>query len=495
MGRLRSSGEPIFKTVQGRAIMQEASIGRWLPETVNATRLRRAGTTPAESRTTAFMVSRDRFGRRGIGAMRKLIMVVGPALSGGLLADVVWKWVNSRTTTNGVGILARQGWPLNSFWTFVVLGAVAGVIIGRLVEWRMRAYERDLAEVCRRMGLTFLPSAEHLREEHPGLNEMPLFLPWTSGTNRMSGRVADRPVELFDYTVVRRDRNGDRTTRRTVVLLPGAGLPDFDLRPRTLEARMLGVVGVEGISFDPAGAQEPGDAAAVKKFNRLYIVATPDLGTFLTRSLVPPDQIKGADEEQAVRRLFVPSVMRVLTRYPGWSAQAHGGYLALWRGGIAISGPIIGFASGSSGFATELRRPSRFCPARERPKLLKEALALHDGLNRSETSRLAEPIIRAAPGASRAQQGNRLEGAVIGGGIGMLCGILIATVGTFALMFSQAAQKLGGFSTIVAGLIFYGGVLLPIALGAAIGAWLQPTFRRRATRDPSEQRVRLDPNR
>jgi len=419
--------------------------------------------------------------------MSKLIKVIGPAIGMGFFAGLLWKEINALATTDGVGILARQGWPLNSFGTLVVLGAVAGVIVGRLLESRRLAHERDLAEVSRRMRLAYLPSAERLREDHPGLDQMPLFRYWSNGANRMSGRVAGRPVEIFDYTVVARDQNGGRATRRTVVLLPGAGLPDFDLRPRTLGARLLSVVGVEGITFDPAGAEDPDDAGAVEMFNRLYLVAAPDLSTFLARSLAPPDPALGADEEQAVRRLFVPDLMRDLTRYPGWSAQAHGGYLALWRGGIPIAdyGPTIGFGSVSSGsIEMVMRRPSRFCPARERPKLLEEALGLHDALNRSNPGQVVAPVIPPVPGASRTKQGDRLAGAAIGAVLGLLCGF-IAVNGLFALPHSQAAKQLGGLAPIAMGLIFFGGILLGTVSGAAVGALLSSIYPRWGTRGTS----------
>ncbi len=127
----------------------------------------------------------------------------GPAIGVGFFAGLAWKQINALATTDGVGILARQGWPLNSFWTLVVVGAVAGAIVGRLIEWRRLAYQRDLAKVSRRMGVAYLRSAERLRDDHPGLDQTPLFRHWSSGENRMSGRVAGRPVEIFDYTAAR----------------------------------------------------------------------------------------------------------------------------------------------------------------------------------------------------------------------------------------------------------------------------------------------------
>ncbi len=208
--------------------------------------------------------------------MRQLIKVVGPPLGMGLFGALLWERVNALATTNGVGILARQGWPLGNLWTFVVLGAILGIIIGRRLESSQKTYKRNLAKVGRRMGLTYFPSAEQLRDDHPGLDQMPLFRDWSSGANRLSGHVDGRAVHVFDYTaVILRDQNGNRVKRRTVVLLPGSGLPDFDLRPRTLMTRMLHGVGLEGMTFDAAGLGDPDDAAAIAKFNRLYLVAAP----------------------------------------------------------------------------------------------------------------------------------------------------------------------------------------------------------------------------
>ncbi len=315
---------------------------------------------------------------------------------------------------------------------------------------------------------------------------MPLFRYWSSGANRTSGRVAGRPVEIFDYTVVPYQNSG-RATRRTVVFLPGAGLPDFDLRPRTLGTRLLRGFGVEGITFDPACAEDPDDAGAVETFNRLYLVAAPDLGTFLAQSLAPPDPALGANVEQAVRRLFAQDLMRGLTRYPGWSAQAHGGYLALWRGGMPIAdyGPTIGFGSVSScSIEMVMRRPSRFCPAGERPKLLEEALRLHDALNRSKTGEVVAPVVPHIPDTPRTKQGDRLAGAAIGAILGLLCGF-IAMQGTRRFVVQSSAQQLGGLAPIAVGLIFFGGILLGTVSGAAVGALLSSIYPRRGTRGPS----------
>lgn len=428
--------------------------------------------------------------------MRKLIRVIGPAVAVGLFAGLLWRAIDSLAADGGVGMLARCGWPLGSPWTFVVLGAVAGVVGDRLWEARWRAVERDLADLGRRMGLAYSPSAEGLWEDHPGLDRMPLFRRRSGGTGRMSGRVAGRPVELFDYTEVHPDRRGqDRVTRRTVVVLPGVGLPDFDLRPRTLGARMLGLVGVRGISFDPAGVGDPDDAAAVAAFGRRYLVAAPDLGTYTARSLAPADPATLEGEEQAVRRLFAPELMRALACHPGWSAQAHGGYLAFWRGGIPIAdhGPTLGAGSGSSGVTIGMGMwgRSRFCPPRKRTGLLEEALALHDALSRAASGQVAGPVVPAAPGTSRARHGDRLAGAVVGASVGMLCGIVIAAIGTMAVIFSRAARPLGGSASIAASLVFFGGIVLGTASGAALGALLRPDFPRRVGR----RRVGLDPDR
>ncbi len=180
--------------------------------------------------------------------------------------------------------------------------------------------------------------------------------------------------------------------------------------------------------------------------------------------------------------------MRELTRQPGWSVQAHGGYLALWRGGIPIAdyGPTFVFGSESSGgmLSIAMRLPGRFCPAREHPKLLEDALTLHDALNRAKSNGGAAPIIPAIGGTPRTQQGDRLAGSAIGALIGLLCGIIIAAAGLFAWTSSDAAKRLGGVSSIVTGVIFFGGILLGTATGAVLGAVLSATLPLRRKRNP-----------
>src|SRR5262245_21352477 len=179
--------------------------------------------------------------------MRTLMACVGSGLRAAMAAGVLWWMINASHTVNGAGRLERQGWPLSSLGLCVAVGALAGGTWGLLNESWRRAHERDVADVCRRMGLAYTPSAEGVREDYPGLARMPLFKGWSSGMDRMTGLRDGQPVEVFDYTRAERGEQGERYKKRTVVLLPGVALPDFELRPRTLGFRLLGLAGLEGV--------------------------------------------------------------------------------------------------------------------------------------------------------------------------------------------------------------------------------------------------------
>ena len=387
------------------------------------------------------------------------LRILGSGILAALVTGIGWWVVNPMFFINGVGLLQRQGWPWNSVLLCMAGGAVVGAAGGCWSLYRGNQRARRVREMSWSLGPAFTYTPEVTKDNVPA---MPLFKRWYAGRHRVAGKRDGVAVEMFDFTPIT-DESADDAAK-TVVVLAAAGLPPFDLRLRTAGIRFLGMLGVEGISFDPTGVEDPGDAATVERFNESFYL-TPVNAT--PNPFPPPEQAAAASaEERAIRGVFSVAVMEVLTQNPGWSVQSHGGHLAVWpRGG--------------------LRPPDSW------PELMAVALAIREALQNSRTAAADEPAIPSRPPRPARVSAGRMQSVILGGLVGGFVGFFVGAAGSSAVFFQRpVGPGLGGGFFLVL-LIFFGGVFLGTALGALVGSRfplrVRPAGSEASSEDPQQK--------
>jgi hypothetical protein len=362
----------------------------------------------------------------------RFLAALGSGIFTAIVGGFLFWWVNSLHRVNGVGLLRRQDWPINQLWLWIAAGFTVGLIAGWLRAVRKADHARKAREVAEEQGHDFAEEFKLLDVA----NAMPVFAGWSDGGLAMSGTVDDVPVILFDCTTVSKGSESNSSTERTVALLPAPGLPAFDLRPRTLGRRLLGMAGFEGITFDPDAAG-PAGADAVRRFARHFHLSSTDslarLGT-LTVGGPPVD-------DAPIRRLFTPAVMDAIGQHPGYSAQSHSGHLAVWRG-------------------RGLLRP------RLRLELWDAAVELRAALTRAGDG----PVVPAVAGMTNDRQTRKVRNSLLGLAIGLFAGFILAAMVLSILFFREAPGEGAAFRFLGFPLVFVGCLLLGAFTGSFIGS-------------------------
>jgi hypothetical protein len=384
---------------------------------------------------------------------------LGSAVGAGALTAVavgfVFWIVNRSVQFNNVGWLVRQGGPVGD-WRVWAAGGFAIGFVGCLIRAARRvAHVRAAREVAADLGCEYaetfaLPA---------GAEAMPAFAGWSSGRHAMSGMVNGVPVHVFDCTTVIKGDENDTITDRTVALVPADGLPDFDLRPRTVGRRLLGLAGFDGLSFD-ADAAGPANAEAVRRFNQQFQLWVGD-PLALLRAIAEGEPIDRAEQETAVRRLFTPAVMAAVNDFPGYAAEAAAGHLAVWRGSGVQS-------------------------ATTRPALRDAAMALRETFRRANQTG-SGTVVPARPGSGVGRQAGRMRNAAIGGVAGLFGGFVVSAVLIPLIVFGAVRDDGPGIGFFLPPVVFFGCVLGGGLLGALIGS--RVPVRARPPEDP-EQRNR-----
>ncbi|HEY2157096.1 MAG TPA: hypothetical protein VGH33_15825, partial [Isosphaeraceae bacterium] len=255
------------------------------------------------------------------------------------------------------------------------------------------------------------------------------------------------PVQVLDVTTVEELQESNKVRTRTVALVGVEGVPAFDLRPRSGVRRLLGVAGVAGVTFDPSRLTDPAAAAEVARFGELFHLM-PSVA--VTMGLFGGDFAPEVeDSERALRRLFTPRVIRAFNRYPGYSAQAAEGTLAVWRG-------------------------ESFLAAGGRSELLDTALALRAALTEAAAATRTggtEAVVPALPGTDAESQAARLRNTMIGGIAGFFLGFSAGMAGVSSIFFSNGFRN-AGWTVFAMPVILFGSVALGVALGAFLGSRL-----------------------
>lgn len=189
---------------------------------------------------------------------------------------------------------------MNGLLLFVPIAALIGGVIyvaHRLEKKRTEA----LRAVATTMGFSFV--------DKPDAVEGPAFPLFERGHGRqarnlMTGRLADRPAALLDYTYVTGGGKSRTSHNQTVALFAegAVGLPEFELAPENILHKLGQVFGYQDLDF-------PGHP----EFSSKYL-------------------LRGRDEG-AIRAAFGATALAFLTGNPGWSVETRDHGAAVFRAG------------------------------------------------------------------------------------------------------------------------------------------------------------------
>lgn len=362
--------------------------------------------------------------------------VVGSGVFGAAVGGFLFWIINRSYQINGVGLLRRQDWPVNTPWVWVAVGFLVGVVGALVANARRAAHARKAREVAEQLGHEYAESATL----PPGADGLPLFAAWTNGRDAMSGTAHGVPVTLFDCTTIFKGSEEDSYTDRTVAIMPADGLPRFDLRPRTAGRRLLGWAGFVGLTFDPAAAG-PADAETVRRFADQFYLSFDDPVALIQAMPEggPPDR---AAREEAVRRLFTPAVMEAVNQFPDCAIQSGPGHLAVWSG-------------------------DRILPARRRPELWDAAVELREVFTRPPG---AAAVVPARIGTDIGRQARQVQNTMFGAAVGGFGGFFLSAVVMPFLFFGAIKDNGPGVGFFLLPVVFFGLVLVGAAVGATIGS-------------------------
>jgi len=189
---------------------------------------------------------------------------------------------------------------------FVLAGAVAVLAIAMLV-WRgvsESTRKKKIEALSYTLGFEYSAEDPTLLESEIGT--LPLF---SRGRRRramnvLRRRESDGEAVLFDYRYTTSSGKNSHTHHQTVLAVrrQGLDLPAFELRPENVLLRVAAAFGYQDIDFE-----------AFPEFSRRYV-------------------LRGKDEA-AVRQVFTPALLQTLERRPGWSLEATGTSIIVYRQG------------------------------------------------------------------------------------------------------------------------------------------------------------------
>src|SRR5262245_8744216 len=198
---------------------------------------------------------------------KTFISWIGAALFGTVVGIILF-FVNGFVVINGAGLLEGLGWPLSEFHFWGLAGGIFATVVSLLAWRRRRVFAREVAEAALLMG--FDCASDVSRADLGEAGQLRLFSKWSSAAHLLTGQIDRLSIRMLDYTYIEAGDEGSAYYSQTVVLLPGADyLPPFELRPRHFGMRMLGMLGIEGMAFDPAEAG-PDVASVIEQFKEHY---------------------------------------------------------------------------------------------------------------------------------------------------------------------------------------------------------------------------------
>lgn len=341
-----------------------------------------------------------------------------PLLFAGLLSGVTLSvWL----TLDHFGVPLQQlGWPFRSLIWCILLMGLSGFIFGQAY------HEQQVRRAAAMEDPVDEDETEELHEET--LPEMPVLTARLAISRRRTESVGDLLVDVFDLTTETADEN--RVTR-TIVLLPAAGLPPFELRPAHPRDYILAWIGVLGLKFDERAAGTLDLREVVSQFTATYRLTLDSTEAMVSGT--------AQGDEEAVRRVFTLRTMKKVLARKNWRLESYGGYLACWEAEDAL-GPK--------------RREQLVTDAVE---LRKSLLAAHHGL-------AGEPVAAPEGTAPALQQAARLQAALLGGVLGAFAGFFAAGLMQVGEVFGPGEMGIVFPATIIGGGLLCGtvGLLLPL---------------------------------
>jgi carbonic anhydrase len=189
-------------------------------------------------------------------------------------------------------------------WVFLILGL--GITVVSLVynAWAGKKRKEALQQTAAEMGYSFLPEDKEFNAQLTASDPFEIL---TKGRNHkayniLRGQKRDAQAALFDYKYITGSGRSSQTHRLTLVLLTleQAELVPLTLRGRGFFDKVAAKFGQKEISIEPTS-----------EFSKKYLV-------------------KGSDEE-AVRRLFSPTVLSLFEQQNNLACEASGKQLLVYR--------------------------------------------------------------------------------------------------------------------------------------------------------------------
>jgi hypothetical protein len=385
-------------------------------------------------------------------SLKTAISWLGAIVSSAIAAVVLYYVLNQFIIMNGAGVLKRLDWPLSESYFWGIVGGLAGAVGRVLTSSRRRVHALQVAEAAQLMRLDYYATVS--REDLGAAGQLPLFGQWESAAHRLAGRIDHIQVQMLDYTYREKGDDGSNYYTQTVVLLPGADhLPAFELRPRNVSMRVLGMLGIKGITFDPAAAGP--DATVIEQFQRryhLWLGLEREMKKLAEQvhDLAVSDATAGAEE--AVRKLFTLDMLHFFAEHPGWYVESNSQHLALWRRKTIVRGP-------------------------DRPQFLTEALEVRNTVADKRPAARSTAI----PAVQHPTEPLMVPARLAGTALGLVAGFL--TGGFWFMFFLDPFRPPGAFH-----LGFFGTILSCLLVGGVVGNRLLPRpllwwLRRRHARE------------
>jgi hypothetical protein len=190
------------------------------------------------------------------------------------------------------------------FPTLIFVVAIVGAVIaiGALNFWLAKQRREALAAVAAGLGMTFAPKGEGALDD--GLAALPVFQRGhgRKAVNALSGQIEDVQARILDYFYITFHGTGQMPHTQTITAfgLGNAPLPAFTLGPKGALHFLANLVSGRDIEFK-----------AHAEFARHYCLRGP--------------------EEAAIRTLFDDKVLTFLDANPGWSVEAAGRWLVVYK--------------------------------------------------------------------------------------------------------------------------------------------------------------------
>ena len=217
-------------------------------------------------------------------------------------------------------------------WGILIL-IVVFMLVGFIYSaWAGKRRKEGLTQTASEMGYTFLPEDKEFNGQLQAAGQFEIFSKGHSrkAYNILRGQRRDAQVAVFDYKHTTGGGRSSQTHHLTLALLTlsQAELVQFSLRPRRMFDKLASRFGQKEMNFESA-----------IEFSKKYLV-------------------QGNDEE-AVRRLFNPSVMALFEQQNNLSCEATATQLLVYRSDKTVKPEELrAFLDNATQFLELMRRPA-----------------------------------------------------------------------------------------------------------------------------------------